>query len=440
MVKLRELMNILGKNFFDANLRDDPLSLGERYIFREEDKPTERDVTFLGKRTTLDNLLEFSGYRSIPVDIPTYSGKWEVYENDKNIIGLYVGTLPRSGYDSEPKPHSRFLVRTSKRNANIEKFVNDLNVITVNALENSEYRIHNVRSFFRISKLNPNYNLKFSDLSEESRNYDLMSTALNGLKSETFAKFIEYAIVPVGELKPEQCEEMGSVKQVNAGDAITLYAVPISPFKSPFSRFNEKGEIKGHIGGTFSGNFVGFFGLFGSMRGTINAEMSGSYSGSGEIKGIRKDTPIEWLMKDADGKQFVLWDYHLSDEVKAKLDELSMEDFSLYGDSKVKIYSEVMAEQLNKFSLNNSHLFYAEVLAHSQVPIAEREPMKIYGHVIQMGDLPLVQLIGFEDREGKKVLTQTYPVALLSKGMNTELKRLSDGKTSYVTPIEAPKL
>lgn len=267
----------------------------------------------------------------------------------------------------------------------------------------------------------PNCKNRFNNLSNGAKNYDFTSAALNGLKKEACEKLFEKAMVGMGELSPEQCRHIGSIDEAEYLESIAVNAIPIHPYKSPFSRFEESGGASSTSLGDFNGYFLGLGG--GILWGRTQAETRGAFEGSGEIAGIRRNTPIEYLMEDAQGNQFIVWDYHLPDAIKRRLDALSMADLMHNEVFRVN-YSTAVSEHLDRLSSENAHLFYGLALRLGEVSLNERPPMRIYGQVIQKGDLPIVQLVGFDNKNGQRVLTQRHPVGHLIDGLQNELVKL----------------
>ena len=98
-----------------------------------------------------------------------------------------------------------------------------------------------------------------------------------------------------------------------------------------------------------------------------------------------------------------------------------------------------MEDQMEKFSLKNSNLLYAEIFESQNVPVNERWMIKVYGHVIERESMPLLQVIGFENKEGKTILTQTHPIGLMCHGINKAIAQIY-GNNTKLLPIEISTL
>lgn len=357
------------------------------------------------------------------------------------------------------------MIRASLNGTELDTFRNDLEIITARAIEDNYYVQEELRRAMVISGLTaligtggcvatvdpsnfgpgaigvtigsiilgniggkiwnrisyPILGKGFANLSQEARNYDFTSAAMNSLKREAVEKLFERALVGMGEIDPEQCREINSINQASPLETIAVNAKPIHPYKSPFSTFEQSGGTRTSAFGEFDGWWAGLFG--GPLWGNTEAESRGMYEGSGEIAGIRKNTPIEYLMEDANGNSFIVWAYHLPDAMKRRLTELSGTDLMHNEVFRIN-YANITSQKLDRLSSENAHLFYARALKLGELPFGERPPMRIYGQVVQKGDLPVVQLVGFENKSGQLVLTQRYPVARLVQGLHNELERI----------------
>ena len=145
-------------------------------------------------------------------------------------------------------------------------------------------------------------------------------------------------------------------------------------------------------------------------------------------KASKQNTPIEWLMRDSCGNLFVVFAYHLSKPIEAKLAEFSEKDLSV-SETELRNYNDILADQTAKFSLHNANLFYAYVMEQQQLTLDQRKAMKLYCCFNKQGDVPLLQLIGFENSNGKKIILQPYNLQSMVDALGNNLKRLGYADT-----------
>ncbi|MFH1398644.1 MAG: hypothetical protein ABIG95_00860 [Candidatus Woesearchaeota archaeon] len=448
---LRDLGELVGNTLLQYQLQDDPIN------FQHQRSSPVRDITFLGQRTTIDNLLGLGGYQ-LQSNLSARFGKWEIFTNDTHRVGLYTCNPTRIGHAIDPVP--RFIVRALKQTP-LEQFVSDLQIMSVKAIEEgfySERRLNwafglglpmslivtlacgylwlNSFSFLAGNALSiaaasysskrimrhsyPEYGLSLSDLSSSAQEYDFTYHALNKLKLEAFSRHVVPRLEAVYPIQPSQCRAVKSLSEAEVGQVIAIQATPLHNSQRPqHSRFDEKGTIEGEIVGALEGYFTGL--LVGTAYGALNARFFGNYQGQGEFESTGADTPIGWYMRDTSGKVFVVSAYSLTERILKALDSID-NDFL----HRSEPYASLLEDQLYKFGITNSPIFYQNLAVALELQPEDRQPMQLYGQVVQTGKTPILQLVAFEDSEGDTLSVQPYSVAELGNTLNAAFGELGN--------------
>ncbi len=411
---------------------------GWDYTFMHDDVRSGREVTFLGNVTSIDSLLAMLDYKPLAQSILSNKGAWELFENKTDRLAMFLSDKPFHVGDWHFTDSNRLLVKSSGKQS-LDEFVHDIEIMTVAGIEKNYKptlpdRYRNAimwevigGAIFSIAlpplllaqvalvagtaelgarrwQINKylNKRLQFKHLSQKSNQYELFGDALNSLKADVFNKLLDENIATIPQIRVQECQARGSVSALSIGQKIAIGAIPIAAYKTPYSQFDQGGKMQGSLQGTYSGS--GYFSQSGHFSGSIDA----NYDGSGDIRGIRSTTPIEYLMQDKEGNQFLVWGHHIAEPLKQDLERVCKIDYTNQRVEGIRSYASIAQKQLNNHSLHNAHIFYGDILLEEQMPLSQRNPIEIYAEVMHAGELPIVQLVGFKNRKGNTILLQPY--------------------------------
>lgn len=224
---------------------------------------------------------------------------------------------------------------------------------------------------------------------------------------------VEKALLQESELNFSSFQQIESTSSVPELSLIKTKVKPLSFFRSPYPISLQEGEMEGTEKGKEHGFWRGF--LAGKYSGEYSGTLKGEYKGGNEIQEIDSHTPLS-LLAGLGNERIVIRTRDERHIMKYLLKQFP--DFNLIKDE--------LKDASIRLALQNSNLFYSQILPELDTPIEKRAEIEVYGILLKK-QLPIIELTGFSYKE-KPTPLKTYNTLKLLGNLAYTVQELENNK------------